>query len=142
MKNAGKNSEPLFHKFPVFSILDEEDNVTPKHVFCNNCGVLHYVEELCKSSFVLNKEDTQSVRTVEDIKLSFPDKLIDVLEKYKCDISVWEEIEFMMENDIHGKPVVIHRETEAEKVAGKFITIQKNEKFKISSFDEKIIIET
>ena len=44
-----KMKDPVFHKFVVFSTIDKKDNVEPKNVQCNNCGVIHKVFDICKS---------------------------------------------------------------------------------------------
>ena len=38
---------PVYHKFVVFSVLDE-DAIQKKLVQCNNCGIIHKVVDLCK----------------------------------------------------------------------------------------------
>jgi len=41
--------DAIYHKFIVFSEVDEGDTVIPKFVNCNNCGICHNVIDLCKS---------------------------------------------------------------------------------------------
>ena len=49
-----KNSKkPVYHKFKVFSILDDGDTVISKHSQCNNCGVVHHVIDICKSEIII-----------------------------------------------------------------------------------------
>ena len=49
LKLFQNKSKPLYHKFPVFSLIDEEGNVEQKYVSCNNCGAIHEVIDACKS---------------------------------------------------------------------------------------------
>ena len=64
-----KMKNPIFHKFVVFSKL-ENDNVVPKIAKCNNCGVLHKVIDICKSEFIHGHEDSvRSIVQVDYIKL-------------------------------------------------------------------------
>ena len=65
-----KNStNPVFHKFVVFSLVDDSDTVQPKFAQCNNCGVVHKVVDLCKSELT-SKEESKSIPTIQDIELS------------------------------------------------------------------------
>ena len=66
-----KNSpEPIFHKFVVFSEIDEEDNFVTKLAQCNNCGVIHKVVDACKSEIVRGMEESSAILTIPEIKKS------------------------------------------------------------------------
>ena len=49
-----KRKDTVYHKFPVYSKLDKDNNIIEKIVQCNNCGVVHKITDLCKSE-ILNK---------------------------------------------------------------------------------------
>lgn len=102
---------PVFHKFIVFSELKEKSELLPSYVKCNNCGAIHRVYEVNKSELTKN-ENTRGVVSFDELKLSLPEKIVIILEKYECDITVWQEIMFLIENKIWGNEVVLSRETE------------------------------
>ena len=92
-----KRDNPLFHKFIVFSILDELDCIEPKIVQCNNCGILHQVIDICKTEILIGKEEATSLISIDELKLQIPSKFIKVLEENKCDLSIWENLKFILD---------------------------------------------
>jgi hypothetical protein len=128
-----KRKEPVFHKIEVFSVIDEEDNVKEKFIVCDNCGVVHKVFDLCKSEIQTQYETITSVRTIPEIKMSLEDNISDLLEKNNCHVSTWENVEFVIENDLVGLPVIINRENIKGKTSVKYIELKENGKFKIKS---------
>ena len=128
-----KRAEKVFHKIEVFSILDEEDKVNEKFVICDNCGVVHKVTDLCKSEIQTNHETITSVRTIPEIKLSIDDSLSKILESNRAHVSTWENIEYLIDNDVFDTPVVINRETVKGKINVKIFQLKKNGKFKITN---------
>ena len=128
---------PLYHKFAVYSLFDKKTGkVVPKYVNCNNCGVTHFVEELCKSTIKIGKEDIRSVRQIEEVCLNIPEKIIKILKDYNATIDIYEEIEDIFENDNYPSNTVIKREIIDENYHIKILQIQSNTKIKILS--EKI----
>ena len=107
-----KNKDPVvYHKFTVYSKIDDNSGkVVPKYVNCNNCGVTHHITELCKSEIKIGKEDIASVRTINDIKISIPEKLVRILEEHNAQIDIYEEVEDIIENDLYPSSIVISRE--------------------------------
>ena len=130
-----KNKRPVtYHKFSVYSKIDKKTGkVIPKYVNCNNCGVTHYVNEYCKSQIKNGKEDILSVRTIDDLRLSIPKKILDVLEAYKCPVDVYEEIEDVIDNDLYPRNIVLNREIINEDQHYKILEMKSNNKFKIQS---------
>lgn len=124
---------PVFHKIEVFSELDEEDNAIEKFIVCDNCGVVHKVFDLCRSEIQTQHETITSVRTIPEIKMSLDNDICDLLEKNNCHVSTWENIEFILENEIFDVPVVINRENIKGKTNIKYLELKKNGKFKIKS---------
>ena len=51
-----KQINPVNHKFPVYSKIDDNGNVIKKNVKCNNCDAFHLVYDLCKSEIKAGKE--------------------------------------------------------------------------------------
>ena len=70
--NIFKNkTRPVFHKFKVFSQIDENDSIKEKYVICNNCDIVHRVFEVCKSEIKWGSENLKSlVTTKDDIKFN------------------------------------------------------------------------
>ena len=51
--------DPVFHKFPVFSVIDESDTVILKYAECNNCGAAHKVYDICKSEILTGRDEAR-----------------------------------------------------------------------------------
>ena len=102
--------DPVFHKFVVFSILDDSDEVVHKICQCNNCGVLHNVIDLCKSEIVRGVEESASIVTIDDLKFSLPKDIVSVLDSHKCDLPTWEYVKFIYDTEKWGEIIVISKE--------------------------------
>lgn len=127
MKNK---NPPLFHSFVVFSILDDDSNVLEKFAQCNNCGIVHRVYDICKSELT-KKEAHITIQSIDDISLSLPSDLTSILVSYKCDVSVWEQVQFIYENERWGEFSIVARENEDGTVSGKRLVIEGPTKFRI-----------
>jgi hypothetical protein len=115
LKIFQNRSKPVYHKFPVFSLLNEDGNIDTKYVACNNCGAIHEVSDVCKSEIKWGSESLQGlVTSKEDIlfnlKTNKKDIAIEILEKYDCDVSVWEVVEHCIENKIDYTIVLSRQE--------------------------------
>ena len=126
--------ETFFHKFVVFSVIDNDDKVIPKLVNCNNCGATHRVFDICKSEIVTGKEDVKSVMSIDDFKLSLPSQLFDVLKSYNLEIHDFEFSQFIIDNKKWGTTIVLSKEEVEERVEGKILNFIGPEKFRIESF--------
>jgi hypothetical protein len=133
-------SDPVFHKFVVFSI-QEGDSIVPKLSRCNNCGVIHKIVDICKSEMIHGMEDTESIITKEDVRHQLSEKIVNVLEKNFCEVSVWENISFLIENEKWNNRVVISKNEISDSVQYKTLTIIDSDKFKIESHLVKSDIE-
>ena len=115
LKLFQNKSKPLYHKFPVFSVIDEEENIEQKYVSCNNCGAIHEVTDVCKSDIkwggdmynglVVTKDDI-----VFNLQNNGKEKVIEILEKNNCDLSIWEMVDFCLENNIDHTVVLDKQE--------------------------------
>ncbi len=128
-----KAPEPIFHKFVVFSEVDEEDNFLPKLAQCNNCGVVHKIVDACKSEIVAGLDETLSLLTIEEIRQSLTLDLCSILTTYKCDISIWENVKFIYENELWGEKIVISKDDVDGILQVKILQILDNNKVKIDS---------
>lgn len=122
------SNPPIFHKFVVFSLV-EDDQIKEKIVQCNNCGVLHRVFDHCKSEILTGKESGSSVRTIEDVELSLPERLAAYLKTQNIDIATWENVEWLIDNSYESE-VVIRRDEQSGKTNLKILTIKKDGSFK------------
>lgn len=130
----------IWHKFPVFSIVDENDKVIEKYAQCNNCGFVHKIVEIGKSE-PTTKENSRSIRTIEEIKMGLPEVFAGILEQYHCDISVWEEVEFILEQKKWNSYIIISKEIMDDgSINGKALLIRGPTLPKIESFTRQEII--
>jgi hypothetical protein len=129
-----KNREkPPFHKFVVFSVIDDTGNVIPKIAQCNNCGVIHKVFDITLSEIV-GKENSTALISIDDLKASLPQNLVVVLEKNNADLPTWEAVQFVYENKKWGEFVVIASEADEDARQGKYVRILGENLFKVESF--------
>jgi len=122
---------PVYHKFVVFSVLDE-DAIQKKLVQCNNCGIIHKVVDLCKTEIAHGMEEGQSLRSIEDIKIGIPDKMVIFLTQQNADISTWEYVEFILDNK-QEKEVILKKEQKDELTQLKILHIKEDGTFKVKN---------
>jgi hypothetical protein len=126
--------DPTFHKFVVFSIIDDSDTVQPKLAQCNNCGVIHKITDICTSE-LMSKDESKSISNIEDIKLSLPSELIRVLESYQCDLATWEQAEWIYLSKAWDQWITLTREHDDEyELHGKRLIFLENGRFRIEAF--------
>ena len=133
-----KSDNPVFHRFIVFSVVLEDGSVEKKYAQCNFCGVVHDVINICESEIVYGSEDTHSVLTKEDIALSLSQRLVGLLEDYKCDLPIWEHVKFIIDEQQWNQHVVITRELIDGRQTGKFLSISSADRFGISPYSEAV----
>jgi len=127
----------IFHGFPVFSIIDEKDNVVPKTVQCNNCNAIHSVDRICGSKIIVGEEVHLSQIQKEEISLMIPSKLSKILEINKCELTIWEEVLFCFQEKEWNKRIVIVNEhkNKFNKRVGKVLIIKSSQDFEIELFE-------
>ena len=136
-----KNSkEPVFHKFPVFSILDESDTVIVKYSDCNNCGAVHKVYDICKSELIVGRDATTTTLKKEDFKMSLPQSLYELLGQYNKEICDYEYAQFVIDNEDWNTSVVLTREELDSHIQGKILRFVGKEKFRVESYMHKVEI--
>jgi len=126
--------DPPFHKFVVFSVIDESDSVLEKFSQCNNCGIVHRVYDICKSDISFGRESLNSLPTKEDFSLMLPSSVSDMLNSYSCDLYKWENIAFIINNEKVGNKIILAKDEIEGKVQGKFLTYKGGGKFVIEPF--------
>ena len=90
LKIYSAERKTVYHKFPVYSKLDKNGNLIRKIVKCNNCEAVHIVSDVCKSELMAGKDQTGIITSIDDISISLPQRLVDLLLKLECDITAYE----------------------------------------------------
>ena len=130
-------SNPVFHKFSVFSIIDDSDTVITKYSDCNNCGAVHKVYDICKSTFVIGREDIRSKMSKSDFKFSLSSDLFEVLEQYNRDLPDYEYAQFIIDNEKWNTTIVLSREELDGTTQGKILRFIEKNKLRIESYSHK-----
>lgn len=132
-----------YHKFPVYSKIDEDGKIIHKLAKCNNCESLHYIYDYCKSELRGGKDQTSVTLTIDDISLCLPDRLNQVLFKSYCDISTWEHCLDIVEEKRWGETVVLSRDVIDENEQVKILIIKGENTIKIENktINTTIILE-
>lgn len=136
-KNA---KDPPNHMFVVFSVIRDDDTVVEKIVQCNNCGIVHKIVDICKSKIVSGKEESRSILTIDDVRVSVPKNLADVLDRNKADLPTWEHAKFVLDNKQWGELVLLGSDEENESKHGKYVRILGDNLFKVDSFSREEIV--
>jgi hypothetical protein len=140
LKVFDKGEARINHKFPVYSKFDENDNIIPKLVKCNNCESLHYVYDVFKSELRPGKEDIDSIMKIEDIALMLPEKVNNVLASNRADISDYEHALDIIENEQWGSLIVVKRSIVGDSESVKILQIDSESKIKIFTREIKTVI--
>ena len=132
--------DPVFHKFVVFSEIYNEE-VKEKNAQCNNCGVIHKVTGICKSEILTGREEAKAIISIEDIKLSLPSRITEILSSYSCDLSIWENVEFVFRESKWGTKIKISYDESEDEIQAKFLKINAPESYGIIVESGKSFIE-
>ena len=127
-------ASPLFHKFIVFSNVDEEDLVLPKLARCNNCDAIHKITDFCKSEIILGLEDTTAITTKDEIKPAIPEEIIEILDSHNCDLPTWEHCADILKNKLWNTEVVIAKENIGDATQFKVMKIKNRNDVKIETY--------
>jgi len=131
----------LYHKFAVFSTVDESDTVVPSLSQCNNCGTIHKVFDICKSEILGGKDESRAVETKEDVILSLPAALIELFSSYSLDLPDYQMARFILENEKWDSTVVLASETGTDRCEGKILRFVSKDKFRVEPFSRQEAIE-
>ena len=126
--------DSVFHRFIVFSEVDDAENVIPKYAQCNNCGVIHRVSDIAKSEIIMGNDESVSIVNISDIKLSISPNVVTVLESYTVDLPTWEHVQFIIENKIWGSHVILTSESKAGRMEGKLLKFTGHGTIKIEPY--------
>ena len=134
LKIYSKRSENLYHKFTVYSKVDNSGRIIEKLTQCNNCNTIHRVYDYCKSDILKSGKDKNNASLeLEDIAIQLPDKISNLLRKYDVDLATWEEVLDIFENEYWNNNVVLSRELIDQKYHVKILKILNEGKIKIES---------
>lgn len=128
-------TQPVYHKIPVFSLMNEEGDLEEKYIICNNCGIVHRVYEACQSEIKWGQEDVKSlVTSIEDIKFNLigqgHDRLVNIMEQNNLDVADWELLEYSIDNCIDCS-IVLNRNESDNNVVLRLLQVSSDGKFKI-----------
>lgn len=136
-------NDPLFHKFVVYSTLNEHGEANISLAKCNNCGVVHKVIDFCKSEVMIGHEDSMAVVTIEDVRSNIPEKIAEILEKHHCDIATWQHVEDIFDNEEWGSVVTISTQKAGDSTQIKSVKINSESRFKVRADlrkDEMVVL--
>ena len=125
--------DTAFHSFVVFSQIGDDEEVIEKFAQCNNCGIIHKVVDICKST-ITKKEDSPSIISEADIALSLPTELSNLLTTYSCDIATWEHTHFLYSYEKWGESIILTREEDKGMWNGKRLTILGKSQFRVEPY--------
>jgi hypothetical protein len=128
---------PVYHKFTVFSVVDDSDTVVPSVAQCNNCGTVHKVFDICKSEILAGKDETKSAESIEDVSMSLPSSLVELFKNYSLDLPDYQMARFVLDNQKWDSTIVLARESESEEISGKLIRFVSQDKFRVEPFSRK-----
>jgi hypothetical protein len=126
--------DPVYHKFVVFTVIDDSDTVVPKYVQCNNCATVHKVYDICKSEIIAGKDEMRNISRIEDFKFRLTNDLINLLTTYNCEVYIWEHVYFAISNSLWGTNIILTRETINDETFGKILTIKSANQFLVEDF--------
>ncbi len=135
------NPNPVFHKFVVFSVVDNSDTVIPKYSQCNNCGIIHKIVDLCRSEIITGKEELRSITSIDEIKLTLSEDICKLLDVYSVDIPTWEHVQFIFEKKKWDAHVVLTKDVMESETQGKVLQFNKEGKPKIATYIQHDVFE-
>lgn len=114
---------PQFYEFIAISEVDENGDVVPRTIPCDNCGRLHEVYEICKSNVIDGTDSPIGILSMEEIEMSIPEKLQKLLKDNKCPKHTWEEASLILEKELWGSSIILNRDIQNNKVFCKTLKI-------------------
>jgi len=124
----------IYHKFIVFSEIDDSDTVKPKLAQCNNCGVIHKVVDISRSEIAVGKDESRSILTIDDIKLMLPEDLSRVLSTYDCGLPTYENAKYILDHQMWGEKLILTRENTGDEITGKVLFFESTERWRLETF--------
>lgn len=134
-----RHENPIFHEFVVFSAVID-DLFQETIVQCNNCGIVHRVTDFCQSEILSSKEDINSIRTIDDICISLPSDLEQLLKSCNADLATFQYVDFIFEHQLWGTKILLSKEEAGSYVTGKSLIISNERRFRVEPFTHTVEI--
>lgn len=129
-----KNREnPPLHEFVVFSVI-KNDKVVEDVAQCNNCGITHRIVDVCKSVIISNSENSASTITIEDIKISLPENVSNIMEANNKELADYQHLKFLIDNNDVDGFILLSKELIDGKNQGKILKYKGAGRFAIEPF--------
>jgi|TARA_R110001583_G_scaffold5598_22_gene30169 hypothetical protein len=119
----------------VFSIVDNDDNVSESLIKCNNCGITHKIIELSKSEVLEKSDDWQTVNK-EDVRLSLNPGLREILDSYNVDLPTWQMAQWIVDTSQWGTKMILSKKDYDDRIEGKFLVFKDLDQYRIETFLE------
>ena len=82
-----------------------------------------------------------SILTVDDIKISLPPNLANILERNKSDLATWEQALFIIENKEWGNFILLATEEDSGVKQIKYVRVMSESFFKIENFSREDVAQ-
>lgn len=112
-----------------------------KFAQCPNCGLVHRVTEIGVSEIVTGREDMVSIVSIDDIRASLPERLVDILTVNGADLPSWEAARFIYENAQWGGYVTLSTDVEGDVRQGKYVRILGTNLFSVDTFIREEVVK-
>jgi len=132
--------KPVYHKFVVFSVIDDSDTVIATHTQCNNCGTVHKVYDVCKSEIIAGKDESAVVETIKDFQISLPSSLFELFENYHLEVPDYQYARFILENRKWDETIILASENEDETKSGKLLRFVAEDQFRVEPFVRQEVV--
>jgi len=132
----------VYHKFPVYSKLNEDGKVISKIVQCNNCNVIHKVNDLCRSEILGGKDELIINLSLDDLSIQLPQRLANILIKNNCNRATFEHAIDVIEEERWGEAIILSRQIIDDKQHIKMIEILSIDRYKLNNklIEDEIIL--
>jgi hypothetical protein len=124
---------PVFHKFVVFSVIDDSDAVVERVAKCPSCDAVHRVTEIGQSEIVHGRDGSSSAIDIEDVKSQLPTPIVSILERHKVDEATYEQALFYVNTYNSDDPIVLARETLDGRTSVKALWIKPDRSLRIET---------
>jgi hypothetical protein len=86
------------------------------------------------------KENLSSLVTIDDVKQSIPERLQSILEAHNCDLATYENVSWIIENQLWGNFVVLTSDVIDGLRQGKMVRIISESLYKVDTFTFEEVI--